>query len=101
MPRSGRDTESCRTLVCVASAKMNLANDPNLVRHDMWFGYPEDVVPFLQNLLQDHPGVDPKLVSAALMQARKNLVVGPKRDCLKREVSRLLQLPQYWTLTAC
>ena len=51
----------------------------------MWFSFPEDVIPFLQGLWRDHSTAAPELVSAALMQARKNLVVGPKRDSLKKK----------------
>jgi hypothetical protein len=79
---------------------MNLQNDPNLVRRDMWFSYPEDVVPFLTNLCQEHAPLPPELVSAALMQARKNMATTLQRDGLKQEVSRLLNLPVTWELTA-
>jgi hypothetical protein len=79
---------------------INLQNDPNLVRRDMWFSYPEDVVPFLTTLFQEHPGLPPELVSAALMQARKNMATTLQRDGLKQEVSRLLNLPLSWELTA-
>jgi hypothetical protein len=78
---------------------INLHNDPNLVRRDQWFSYPEDVVPFLTTLCQEHPGMPPELVSAALMQARKNMATTLQRDGLKQEVSRLLNLPFSWELT--
>jgi hypothetical protein len=79
------------------NASMKFQDDPNLVRHDMWFSNPKEVVPFLENLLRENPGVPPKLLSAALMQARKNLVQGSRRECLKAEVSRVLGLSDRWS----
>jgi hypothetical protein len=83
--------------LCDSSRKqMNLHDDPNIVRRDHWFADAAEVAPFLQDLRRQHPTVPTRLVSAALLQARKNLVIAPGRECLKREVSRILDLPSSW-----
>jgi hypothetical protein len=76
---------------------MTFQADPNLVRYDRWFSRPEEVAPFLEELVHQHPDVPPRLVSAALLQARRNLVAGtPRPENLQSEVSRLLDLPDRW-----
>ncbi len=75
---------------------MNFKNDPNLVRQDRWFSLPEDAIPFLQLLCVEHPEDSPEVLSAALLQARKNVTPGFSRDVLKQETERLLRMHHRW-----
>lgn len=67
-------------------------HDPNFTRRDRWFRNLGEVVLFLHQLRREHADESPQLVSAALLQARKNLVMGTQRQLLRAEVARLLQL---------
>lgn len=75
---------------------MDFTNDPNSFRQDRWFSLPEDAIPYLQWLCITHPEDAPEILSAALLQARKNVVTGSSRDLLKLETERLLRVHHRW-----
>ena len=75
---------------------MDFANDPNLLRQDRWFSLPEDALPYLQALCYTHPEDAPEILSAALLQARKNVAVGANRELLRLETERLLRVHHRW-----
>lgn len=72
--------------------ELQLSPDPNFTRRDRWFRNLGEVVLFLHQLRREHADESPQMVSAALLQARKNLVMGTQRQLLRAEVARLLQL---------
>jgi hypothetical protein len=78
--------------------KIDFNTDLNIIRHDQLFASPEDVLPFLIAICREHPNEVPENVSAALLQARKNVAPGTSREPLKRETARLLKLLHTWEL---
>lgn len=69
-----------------------VAVESKVGRCDHWFDSPRKAATFLESLVAVHPEAPLPLLSAALQQARKNLVFAVDLHALAMEVTRLLAL---------